>query len=455
MIQAIINWLPKHFLISAISILIYVISARTRKERRQPSVAMLWVFGFLFIPYIILPIYIVFGQRKKKLHVEPPQHMPPTTDLSHWAVKVVKSFKLPGASTCDINFHKDGKEALDGLYRVINSAKKTLDIEIFIFKNDKFSNELMNKIYMVQEKGIQVRIMIDAFGSFLTPNRFFKKFINLGGKFCRFRPIIYLKYNGPLNLRNHRKLIVADSTYLWCGGRNLSKKYFLDDDDDAWLDMSFDLKGAIAMSASYQFEVDWADTNQVQTNYNYPDDNILDIKSSSLAQFLPTGPDQVEDTANSLLINAIYRTEKEFIIVSPYFIPSVDMIDALRLAARRGVNVTIFIPEKSDHKIADFVRERIIRDLANHEVNIKLIKKMCHAKIYISDDNFAMSGSINADQRSLFINYENAVIFYSKEDILWMKNWINKLKCKDYIPKKVGFFRDISEGMCLSIGYQL
>ncbi|MFV0482453.1 MAG: phospholipase D-like domain-containing protein [Campylobacteraceae bacterium] len=459
MLQTIINWLPEHFMIGAISVLIYVLSTRARGEKRQPAIALAWVVGLALLPYITLPLYIFFGQRKVIAHIHPPEYIPKTVPSTHWAVKFIESFELLGASNVDVNFHKDGKEALEGLYRVINSAKHNLDIEIFIFGNDDFNRELIEHLCASLERGVKVRIMIDSLGSFKTPKRIFKKFKRLGGDLSIFKPLISFKYTGPINLRNHRKLVIADGNYLWSGGRNLSTKYFLGNvkTGEAWLDLSFDLKGDVATSAYYQFEIDYSSNKKITPTYTLQKEFTNVLASQSVAQFLPSGPDQIDDTVNSLIIAALYRSNSYFTAISPYFVPDTDMIDAFCLAARRGVLVTIVVPENSDHKIADFARSRSLRRLARNGVKIRILPVMCHAKAFVCDDDLALCGSVNLDQRSLLINYEASVVFYSQKEILWIKEWIKtqEVTCKDYKLQKVGFIRDIAEGAFLSIGYQL
>lgn len=458
MLDIIINWLPEHFLISTISLLIYVISTNVKREKRQPAIAIAWVVGLALLPYIVLPLYLVFGQRKVRLHIDPPQHFPEAIEHSFWATKVIESFHLPGASKCDITFHKDGKEALDGLYKIINLAKSSIDIEIFIFEHDSFGKEFLQHLIECLKKGIKVRILVDAVGSLKLNKRVFDNFVKEGGEFRFFRQLFKVKGVGPINLRNHRKLVIVDGVYLWSGGRNLSAQYFLGTaKETSWIDLSFDLRGGVATSASYQFEVDWAYEKGCEPTYNLPSNSMLDLKSNSIAQFLPSGPDQIEDTANSLLVNALYRANKYFLAITPYFVPDSSLIDAMRLAARRGVEVTIVMPEYSNHKMADFARSRSIRSLSKSGVKIKFLPYMCHAKAFVSDDNLAICGSVNMDQRSLLINYEASVVFYSDKEIIWMKQWIQELEatCKNYIPKKVSLLRDVTEGICLALGYQL
>jgi phosphatidylserine/phosphatidylglycerophosphate/cardiolipin synthase-like enzyme len=133
-----------------------------------------------------------------------------------------------------------------------------------------------------------------------------------------------------------------------------------------------------------------------------------------MAQFLPSGPDQTEDTAHALLIDACFRAEHRMLAITPYFVPGDGLRDALRLAARRGVQVTIAMPAQSNHRLADFVRARAMRDLARAGVSFRMLPFMAHAKAVVVDDELAMCGSINLDLRSLLLNHEAAVVFYGQ-----------------------------------------
>jgi cardiolipin synthase len=160
---------------------------------------------------------------------------------------------------------------------------------------------------------------------------------------------------------------------------------------------------------------------------------------------------------HALLIDACFQARERMLAVTPYFVPDVILETAMRLAARRGVRIDLCIPAISNHKLADFARNRALRALSQAGANIHLLPYMSHAKAVVFDRDLALSGSINLDARSLLLNYECAVVFYGRTEIDWLATWIEAL-----IPNTVPFdsrapslLRDLGEGLLLTVAYQL
>ena len=176
-----------------------------------------------------------------------------------------------------------------------------------------------------------------------------------------------------------------------------------------------------------------------------------------LSQFLPSGPDQMEDTVHALLIDACFQAKQRMLAVTPYFVPDVSLETAMRLAARRGVKIDLCIPAKSNHILADFVRNRSLRALSNAGVSIHLLPRMNHAKAVVFDDGIALCGSCNLDSRSLLLNYESMVVFYDAREIEWLADWIRALipSAGAFDSRPPSLWRDIGEGLLLTVAYQL
>jgi cardiolipin synthase len=128
----------------------------------------------------------------------------------------------------------------------------------------------------------------------------------------------------------------------------------------------------------------------------------------------------------------------------------------MRLAALRGVRVTLVLPLVSNHRLADFVRGRALLALAEAGAEIRLVPQMVHAKAVVAD-TFGSCGSINLDARSLLINYESAVVFYGAQEIAWLTHWIDALSARgaSFVPRPPSLGRDLAEGLLLIIGFQL
>ena len=352
--------------------------------------------------------------------------------------------------------HADGEAARDALWEVIAGATQRIDVCTFIIGNDAFGHDVLARLAQRAREGIAVRVLLDGFGALSLPRGHFNALREAGGEVAVFRPIFSLRRNGPRNLRNHRKATIADDQWLWSGGRNLAGEYFTGNDAHpvAWRDLSFDLQGSAAAAAARQFDHDWASVRHRKPRRIAPTDVPSD---GALAQFMPSGPDQTEDTAQALLIDACFRAEHRLLAVTPYFVPGDGLRDALRLAARRGVQVTIAIPERSNHPLADFVRARAMRDLARAGVTFQMLPFMAHAKAVVVDDDLALCGSINLDLRSLLLNHEAGVVFYGSEQIDWLARWIETTASagEPYRARRPGLLRDVAEGLLLTVAFQL
>jgi cardiolipin synthase len=178
---------------------------------------------------------------------------------------------------------------------------------------------------------------------------------------------------------------------------------------------------------------------------------------AGLTQFLPSGPDQTEDTVRALLIDACFHANERILAVTPYFVPDSSLETAIRLAVRRGVKLDLCIPAKSNHRLADFVRNRSLRALASAGACIHLLHGMNHAKAVVFDRSLAICGSPNLDARSLLLNYESAVVFYGTPEIEWLANWIGDLipQADGFDARAPGLWRDLAEGLLLTLAYQL
>ena len=456
-IDDLLDWLPspsQHLLVVTFALLVYVLTTRARREQRAPSTAISWVMGLVLLPYFILPIYLLFGQRKLRPAGSPrPRRSVPA---GHWAADLVESFGLAAPGPCAVRFHADGGAARDALWEVIEGARTRIDVCTFIIGDDALGHEAINRLSRRAREGIKVRVLLDGFGALSLPRSHFDTLRDAGAEVAVFRPIFSLRRAGPRNLRNHRKLTIADDGWLWSGGRNMAGEYFLGNHDYplGWRDLSLDLKGSVATAAARQFDHDWASVRgrkprAIAAAVAPPD--------GSLAQFLPSGPDQTEDTAHALLIDACFRAEHRVLAITPYFVPGDGLRDALRLAARRGVQVTIAIPQQSNHRLADFVRARAMRDLARAGVIFRMLPFMAHAKAVVVDEELALCGSINLDMRSLLLNHEAAVVFYDRNEIDWLAQWIETTASagETYRARRPGIVRDVAEGLLLTIAFQL
>jgi cardiolipin synthase len=475
-------WFPRvtvHSLAILVSLLIYVLTTRAVRERRPPSIAIAWVLGLIALPYFILPMYLMFGRRKLPRKVA--KRRAPCVSGRHWAEDLIESFDLAAACTAEVCMHQDGEQSAAALFGIMRNASTRLDICTYILGNDSFGRSVMLQLGECVRRGVQVRLLLDGVGALMLPRSCFETLERAGVQTAIFSPLFARKTQGPRNLRNHRKLTIADGTRLWAGGRNLAAEYFSGSaQQPAWGDLSFDVEGDVAAAAAAQFDQDWIAaggkpatrdrlemvaaalaSRMVATGgrgeVSAPPPPTRRSSSSGRAQFLPSGPDQTEDTVHALLIDACFHASERILAVTPYFVPDASLETALRLAARRGVKIDLCIPAVSNHRLADFARNRALRSLARAGVNVHLLPRMNHAKGIVFDESIAMSGSVNLDSRSLLLNYESAVVFYGCAEIQWLARWIEELipAAEPFDASRPNIFRDVLEGLLLTVAYQL
>ena len=441
------------------SLLVYVASTRLGKVRRPPASATAWVMGLVLLPYVWLPLFLLFGRRKLRLSIPPPvPGSAATGECAHWAAQMIGAFGLPAPADSEVRFHADGKQAIEALWQCVERARERLDICTFLVANDSVGRELISRLALKAAQGVRVRLLVDGAGVWIASHPSFRPLRRAGGEVALFHPLLGLRQHGPRNLRNHRKCVIADETHLWSGGRNIAAEYFCGEAQrpQAWVDLSFDLTGDVARVASRQFEMDWTHAHGALARESGPV-RPAPPDSRALAQFLPSGPDQAEDTVHGVLIAACFRARRRLLAVTPYFVPDEALLTAMRLAARRGVSVTLVLPQVSNHRVADFVRSRALRILVVAGVDIRVVPYMLHAKAVVVDDDFAMTGSVNLDVRSLLLNYESAVAFYGKKEVAWLAAWIERLQADTTAWRGVraGLLRDMAEGLLLTLAFQL
>jgi cardiolipin synthase len=460
------NWLTFHGLVVVVGLGVYVMASRALYQRRHPSAAIAWVVMLTLLPYVALPLYFMFGSRK----LSGRQKLAPIentvvrsrgpNDLAAWSRRLAGAMGLPNASTYEnLRIHRDGREALAALHELIEGATRTIDLCTYLLARDASGREIGELLMQRARAGVHVRVLLDGFGVWLGGHFDLGSLRAAGVEVVKFVPALRSAVRG-LNLRNHRKMLLVDGERFWAGGRNIADEYFLGDAAGGalpWHDLSFDLRGALAQRAQQRFDVDW--------NYaaNLPPPRHETVREdagageSGLAQLIPSGPDQIDDTVHALLVSGAFMARERILAVTPYFVPDATLLMALTLAARRGVAVDLVLPASSNHRLADVARNRPLRDLARAGARIWMTAHMVHAKAVVIDDGIALAGSANLDARSLFLNYELMVAFYRAPDVAAFASWIDdeRRQATPYRARAPGLIRDLAEGLVLWLAFQL
>lgn len=345
-------------------------------------------------------------------------------------------------------------EAFRCLTNVIDDAQQTLFVAVFMFSRDAIGQCIRERLIERAKAGVDVRVLVDGLGSMRTPRRFFRPLVQAGGEFAVFKPVIHFPFRSQTNLRNHRKIIVADGQRAFAGGMNITgEDLYPEPTPDAWQDLAFIVEGPAAGHFESIVRSDW----QLATGQSPEPSATFEARSPSpgnaIVQVLPSGPDLPNDPMYSSTLTAIFRATTRIWIVTPYFVPDDAIAEALTIACRRGVDVRILVPERSNHLLSEVAGAPLLREI--HKAGGAVLfctESMVHAKAMIVDNEFSAVGSANMDMRSLFLNYEVMQICYSTAEIDAVADWFQSLAvdCRAEM-RTPGFLREIGEGVIRTI----
>lgn len=461
--------LSLHGLLTVLGLAVYVIASHTRRQRRHPSAAIAWVISLALMPYLALPLYLLFGNRKVAhgtlAHAAPglPFTASQSNALAPRFQQLAAAMGLPRAAAYQqLAVHQDGHEALAALRAVIESACSSLDICTFLLGRDALGSEIIELLVRRSRSGVQVRLLIDGIGVYLGGRPNLKPLSAAGVQVVLFVSPLRSPLPGRTNLRNHRKMVIADGQRMWTGGRNLAAEYFAGDaacrpQKTHWIDLSFDLCGNLARQAQQRFDLDWAFATQASQPVPPLPEFAPPATGEARAQLIASGPDQAEDTLYSLLISSCFTARTRILVVTPYFVPDATLLMALTLAARRGVTVDLVLPHRSNHRLADMARPAALREMSAAGARVWLVEGMIHAKAVVIDSELALAGSANLDERSLFLNYELMIAFFEPADVHRFARWTEQQRdaARLYQPQPPGVTRELSEGLIRWLAFQL
>lgn len=460
-----------HGLLVFIGLAIYVIGSRTRRQRRHPSAAIAWVVSLALMPYVALPLYLLFGSRKvarREALVQGSSGSRAAAPALPTAVtpfhQLAEAMGLPSITSYRaLALHQDGQQALDALRAVLCEARHTLDVCTFLVGHDVLGRELTDTLARRARDGVRVRLLVDGVGIYLGGRIDIRALRSAGVQVTRFVSPFGSVLPGRTNLRNHRKLVIADGWRTWTGGRNLAAEYFLGDPSllhrrTPWIDLSIDFTGALAHQTQQRFDQDWAFATGKAVD-DTPATGPIDTAPAdrATAQLIASGPDQHDDTLHALLVSSCFSAQTRILAISPYFVPDPVLLMALTLAARRNVVVDLVLPRHSNHRLADLARHAALRDLAAAGGRAWLVPDMVHAKAVIVDADLALVGSANLDERSLFLNYELMVAFYDPPEVARFARWIEhqRVRAERYRGERPGVAREMVEGLVRWLAFQL
>ncbi|MGH7996015.1 MAG: cardiolipin synthase [Opitutaceae bacterium] len=422
-------------------VLAVFVAARLISEKKAPANTFAWLLVVLFIPYLGVPLFLIFGGRKlrrvakRKSHVVPVLPKECHVRISAAGGAVAHTVAAAGGSSPvggnQVQLLVSGEEEFAEWERGIHSAKHTIHVSTFILGRDDTGRRIVSLLARRAREGIRVRLLLDALGCMSSGFSFVRPLRSAGGEVARFMPVLPISSRSSANLRNHRKLAVFDHKTALIGGRNLKREYMGPTPHrKRWRDLGARIDGPAAVLLNEIFIADWtfATRQKPEALRAEVQPAATDSRGESELQVIASGPDVPGDPLYEGILTMIQEAEKSVWIVTPYFIPDDVLLRSLIVKARAGRAVTVLVPAHSNHPIADYARRYYTRELRRAGGRILLyLDGMMHSKAIVVDDRIGCVGSANFDLRSFFVNFELGVLLYSKDDVQALRHWIDDL----------------------------
>jgi cardiolipin synthase len=325
------------------------------------------------------------------------------------------SFSTPVKNTCS-KYFKSGEDFFESLVNDLRMAEHHIYMEYFIIRNGYMWNEIKKILAEKAKSGVDVRILVDDFGSIDGFSKKEKRSIRDAGiniKFFNpFVPII----TTVLNNRDHRKICVIDTKIAYCGGVNIADEYInLDEKYGHFKDSGIAMYG----EASYNFEVFflslWKYVSSVETEIVRPEYPQVD---KGIFQPYADHPTDDEFISKNIYMNMINRAEKYVYISTPYFAVDDEILTSILNSAKSGVDVRLILPHIPDKLLVNQVAKSHYKTLISAGVKVYEYEKgFNHSKLVVVDDTMATVGSVNFDYRSFYLSYECGVWMYRTDSI--------------------------------------
>ena len=428
-----VPWIEAITRLLSVSVVLHLNSQHTNAAYKMP-----WIMLIVAAPVMGLSLYLLIGifgdlgsigKRMKKIRektrpmlmeaakdIRPPEEFP-AAGLSRY---LSRQASCPVYSNTAVTYFAEAFDALEALKRDLEQAEDFIFMEYFAVSGDSAFQEISDILIRKSRQGVDVRFMYDDVGSVGYVNMIFARRLADAGIRCMvFNPALPV-LNLFMNHRDHRKITVIDGKVGYTGGFNLSDQYFgrkiL---YGRWKDTGVRLEGEAVCGLTATFLEMWNACTRGEEDMEH----FLSVRhsipgESGYVQPYEDDPLGRERIAESVYLNLIYGAKETLYVVTPYLIITDEMINALGLAAKRGVDVRIITPGIPDKKLVYAVTRSYYAGLASRGVRIfEYTPGFCHAKQMLCDGKTATIGTSNLDYRSLYLHFENNVLLYGGDAV--------------------------------------
>ncbi len=453
-------------------VVIYILN-----EKSNPSFKLAWVIPVLVIPVFgtFLYLFVQFQIGTKWINrrlkdagdeTSPYLEQNPITekrlkkvsrDKANLAVYLKNCGGFPVCQNTSVRYFPLGDAMFPEFKRQLKSARKFIFMEYFIIERGKMWGEILEILEEKAAQGVEVRVMYDGMCCMMLLPYHYPQVLEKKGIRCKMFSPIKPTLSTHQNNRDHRKICVIDGHTAFTGGINLADEYInAVERFGHWKDTAVMLQGEGVQSFTMMFLQMWNITERQKENYGkyiYPGEELLNDAKPELGFVIPYGdsPLDGENVGERVYMDIINQARDYVHMMTPYLILDNEMVTALTFAAKRGVDTVLMMPHIPDKKYAYLLARSYYPELIEAGVKIyEYTPGFVHAKVFVSDDETAVVGTINLDFRSLYLHFEcgvwihkNPVVDAIEEDFLETLKKCRQVTLEDcrrypFLPKFAG-----------------
>jgi len=393
---------------------------------RTAQGAIAWIIALIGLPYLAVPLFLLFGRYRFGGYVKARRMGDGAlTDLLDQFEKQTTSIANPGHDhfsdelqvLCKLsrqpftrNNHcsllKDGEATFEALFEAMEDARHYILLEFYIVRSDRVGRRIKAILERKLAQGVSVWFLYDDIGSAFLSRRWLKELSAAGASIASFGKGNIRRRRFQINFRNHRKLLVCDGRVGFVGGINLADEYLgTAMDCEPWRDTHCRIEGPAVTGLQLAWLEDWNWASSIRPELDWQPEPARHSDQEVLV--LATGPADTWETCALFFLNSINNARTRIWIASPYFVPDFQVMNALQLAALRGVDVRILIPQRTDSPLVSLAAYSYLVQASQAGIDIYRYQPgFMHQKVVLVDDRYAAIGTANLDNRSMRLNFE-------------------------------------------------
>nr|WP_242041966.1 cardiolipin synthase [Alkalinema sp. FACHB-956] len=412
---------------------------------RSSRGAIAWSLSLILLPWAAIPLYWIFGRRRFHGYAEllysaysdHRQHIeaafqpliqyrialdPALEPVQHLAETLCP---LPFTTDNQTELLIDGIQTYEAMLQAIAEAQDYILLQMYILQDDGIGNQFRETLIAKAQAGVRIYILYDGIGSHGLSKRYVQSLQRSGITIGVFKSTRGRGNRFQINFRNHRKILVADGRVAIVGGLNIGDEYLGKHPPlSPWRDTALRLQGPAVQCVQCVFLGDWYWATRKIPSVSWritpaPTTTALEaLATPESVLIFPTGPADRLPACLLFFVNIINQAQTRLWIASPYFVPDGATLTALKLAALRGVDVRILLPDRPDHLLVYLCAFSYYNEMQS--AGVKLYRYQAgfmHQKVILIDDRLGGVGSVNLDNRSFFLNFEMTVMMATPHSI--------------------------------------